>query len=180
MRRSLLMVCLLAPLISLAQSQPPPQGECQRPPPPFAQKSWVELLLEHRQELALTDVQAGGLERINQALTEKNAPLKETLEQLRPPPPPMGRDMAGPGQGASQGSRPEGMPSEQEMRARFEQVHGLMQQLSDNDDAAYREAEALLSEAQKQTAQALVNTEADAREKHREQMHQHMRERMGR
>ncbi len=183
MRRHLVTLCLLFPLISLAQSQgaasqpPPPPGH-----PPFAQKTWVQVLLEHRQELALTDAQVAGMERVDKALAEKNAPLKQALEQLRPPHPgPMGRGMGGPvpGNEKAGGEQAADRPSEEQMRARFEQARGLMEQLKANDDAAYLEAEALLSDAQKQTAHAIVNAEADAREKRRQELHQRMRERMG-
>jgi hypothetical protein len=184
MRRHLLTLCLLFPLITLAESQearndslPPP------PPPPFAMKSWVQVLLEHRQELALTDAQVAGMERIQLALEEKTAPLKQTLEQLRPPPPPpgmMGQGRGGPGaEGPRSGSRPEPGAMDEEHRARFEQVHGLIQQLRASDDAAYQEAEALLSESQRQTARALISAEADAREKRRQEMHQRMQQRRG-
>lgn len=183
MRRQLLTLCLLFPLISLAESSearndgPPP------PPPPFAMKSWVQVLLEHRQELSLTDAQVAGMERIQQALEQKTAPVKQTLEQLRPPPPPpgmMGQGRGGPGaEGMRGGSRPEPGAMDEEHRARFEQVHSLMQQLRDSDDAAYQQAEALLSDSQRQTARALVSAESDAREKRRQEMHQRMQQRRG-
>ncbi|MFL5350606.1 MAG: Spy/CpxP family protein refolding chaperone [Hyalangium sp.] len=183
MRRHLVTLCVLFPLITLAQSQgaagqqPPPPGH-----PPFAQKTWVQVLLEHRQELALTDAQVAGMERIDKALAEKNAPVKSALEQLRPQHPgPMGPGMGGPmPQDAKGGGEPAAnRPSEQEMRAHFEQARGLMDQLKANDDAAYNEAEALLNDAQKKTAHQLVSAEAEVREKRRQEMHQRMREHMG-
>lgn len=181
MRRQLVTLCLLFPLISLAQSQ-----EATNPPPhhmghpPFAQKSWVQVLLDHRQELALTDTQVAGMDRIQKALDEKNAPLKTSLEQLRPPGP-MGRGMGGPmpGEAKAGGEPAANPPSQEEMHARFEQVRGLMEQLKTNDDAAYTEAQALLNDTQKQTAHTIVSAEADAREKRRQEMHQRMREHMG-
>ncbi|WP_224369906.1 hypothetical protein [Hyalangium versicolor] len=182
MRRTVLTLCLLLPLMSMAESQeargdmPPPPH-----PPPFAMKSWVEVLLEHRQDLALTDAQVAGMERIQQALDEKNAPLKQTLEQLRPPPPP--QDVTGQGGqrgfGMRGGNRPDPSTMDAEHRARFEQARGTMDQLRANDDAAYSEAEALLSASQRQAAQAIVTAEKEARESRRQEMHQRMRERMG-
>jgi hypothetical protein len=185
MKRQLVALCLLFPLITLAQSQ----GDASQPPfpppgpPPFALKTWVDVLLEHRQELALTSQQVAGMDRINKTLAEKDAPLKDALEQLRPPPPPggMGRGMGGPmpGDARGGGDASANRPSQEEMRARFEQAHALMDQLKANDEAAYQEAEALLSDAQKATAQALVSAEETARQKHHQEMRQRMHERTG-
>lgn len=183
MRRQLITLCLLFPLISLAQSQ---EAVSPQPPPPghphFAQKTWVQVLLEHRQELALTDTQAAGMERIDKALAEKNAPVKSALEQLRPQHPgPMGRGMGGPmpQDAKGGGEQAANRPSEEEMRSHFEQARGLMDQLKANDDAAYKEAEALLNDTQKQAAQKIVSAETQVREQRRQEMHQRMREHMG-
>jgi hypothetical protein len=180
MRRHVLTLCLLLPLVSLAQS---PEAAGGPPPfhPPFAQKSWVQVLLEHGQELALTDAQVSGLQRIDQSLTEKNAPLKELLEQLRPPRPgPMERGRGAPGMDAMKpGQQQENRPSPEELRSRFETAHSTMEQLRANDEAALGEAEALLSAEQQEKARAIVAAEKEAREKRRQEMHQRMRERMG-
>ncbi|MDC0708232.1 Spy/CpxP family protein refolding chaperone [Stigmatella sp. ncwal1] len=126
----------------------------------------MELLLEHTQDLGLTDAQSNSLESIHQALLQKNAPLKKTLEQLRPPPP-------------MDGNQTRQGPPDEAMRARFEQAHDTLQQMKDNNDAAYSEAESLLSDEQKQKARALISQEIELREKHRESMQQRRRERMG-
>ncbi|EAU63261.1 Spy/CpxP family protein refolding chaperone [Stigmatella aurantiaca] len=122
------------------------------------------MLLEHSQELGLTDAQQNSLESIQQALLQKNAPFKKTLEQLRPPTPPAD-------------GQPRQGPPDDAMRARFEQVHDTLQQMKNNDDAAYTEAESLLSDDQKQKARTLISQEIELREQHRQSMPPRRRER---
>ncbi|WNG32867.1 hypothetical protein F0U61_03980 [Archangium violaceum] len=161
MKRPFLALCLLLPLLATAQTQTAPSAnEPHGPPSRFAHKSSVALLLEHSQDLALTSAQLSELERIAATLTEQSAPLKQSLESLRPP----------------RGERPHtrGQAPTEEMRARREQAHGLMKQLHDADTAAYQQAEALLSDAQKTAARELIAEERQAHEQHRREMHQRM------
>ncbi|RKG93840.1 Spy/CpxP family protein refolding chaperone [Corallococcus terminator] len=125
------------------------------PRPPHERKSQVQMLLEHRQDLALTDTQAASLERIQAALDTKNAPLKQSLEALRPPRPP------------GDGTRPQGPPpgsgtDDATRRTNREQAQGLFGQLRTNDTQAYQEAEQLLSDAQKTQARTLIQAEMAA------------------
>lgn len=159
MKRHLFMLGLLFAVPAFAGSTTPTtQGTAQgeHRPPPFERKSGVRLLLDHRQDLALTDTQAASLERIQTALDAKNAPVKASLEALRPSPPPGGGE---------QGSRPPGPPPDTgtqddvARRANWEKAHGLFDQLRANDMAAYQEAEQVLTDAQKTQAQALLQAE---------------------
>lgn len=156
-----LVMLLVAPLLASAQSRPEHGGPHRRPP------SSLELLLKNPQELALTTEQVAQLEALQTALEQKNAPIQEQLEALRPPRPP--------GPPPSDAERMKGPPPEtEEMRALRQQVEPLFTQLRANDEAAYAQAETLLSESQKARAQELITQE---REQHRLR-HEAMRQRM--
>ncbi|MBZ4329932.1 Spy/CpxP family protein refolding chaperone [Corallococcus coralloides] len=145
MKRHLFMLGLLFAVPTFASSTPTSQGSSQdaRRPPPFERKSPVQVLIDHRQDLALTDAQAASLERIQTALDAKNAPVKQSLEALRPPAPP---------------DRTQGTPSAED-KAAHEQARGLFEQLRANDLAAYQQAEQVLTDAQKSQARTLLETE---------------------
>jgi hypothetical protein len=147
MKRHLFMLGLLFTAPAFAASTPAQdaQAQGQRRPPPFERKSWVRLTLDHRQDLGLTDAQAASLERIQAALEAKNAPVKQSLEALRPSPPQAG-----------QGARPSGPPPDDAAR---EKVHGLFEQLRSNDMAAWQEAQQVLTDAQKTQAQSLIQAQ---------------------
>ncbi|MBE4748399.1 hypothetical protein G4177_09485 [Corallococcus sp. ZKHCc1 1396] len=154
MKRHLFMLGLLlsAPAFAEATTSTPQAA----PRPSRERQSQVQLLLAHRQDLALSDTQAAGLERIQAALDTKNAPLKQSLEALRPPRRP------------GDGMRPQGPPPDRgtqegaARRANREQAHGLFDQLRANDTQAYQEAEQLLSDAQRTQARALIQAAMDA------------------
>ncbi|NPC68359.1 hypothetical protein D7Y27_05240 [Corallococcus sp. AB004] len=148
MKRHLFMLGLLFAVPTFAGStttttQDASQGA--RRPPPFERKSPVQVLIDHRQDLALTDAQAASLTKIQTALDAKNAPVKQSLEALRPPAPP--------DRGTQQGT-----PSAQDQAA-HEQARGLFEQLRTNDMAAYQEAEQVLTDAQKTQARTLLESE---------------------
>ncbi|MBN9687088.1 MULTISPECIES: Spy/CpxP family protein refolding chaperone [unclassified Corallococcus] len=150
MKRHLFMLGLLFAAPTFAGStthdtQDASQGA--RRPPPFERKSPVQLLIDHRQDLALTDAQAASLTRIQTALDAKNAPVKQSLEALRPSAPPDRNTQAA--------------PSAQD-QARHEQARGLFEQLRANGLAAYQEAEQVLTDAQKTQARTLLESERRA------------------
>lgn len=160
-----LVMVVTFPLLASAQGtqgqqRGPGGGEMMRHRPP----SSLELLLENRETLGLTPEQVGKVTELQAALEEKNAPVIEKLEALRPPRPPP------PGSGASAGTPPDAS----KMEAIHKQVEPLMQEVRANDDAAYAQAEAVLSDAQKTKARELVT---QAREQERAR-HEAMRQRM--
>ncbi|RKH64044.1 Spy/CpxP family protein refolding chaperone [Corallococcus aberystwythensis] len=148
MKRHLFTLGLLfaVPAFAGSTTTPPTQDASQgaRRPPPFERKSPVQVLIDHRQDLALTDAQAASLERIQTALDAKNAPVKQSLEALRPSTPP------------ERGTQ--GTPSAQE-QANHEQARGLFEQLRTNGMAAYQEAEQVLTDAQKTQARTMLESE---------------------
>ncbi|GMT99792.1 hypothetical protein KH5H1_39120 [Corallococcus caeni] len=147
MKRHLFMLGLLfaVPAFAGSTTTPTPQGA--RRPPPFERKSPVQVLIDHRQDLALTDAQALSLEKIQAALDVKNAPVRQSLEALRPSAPP--------------DRNTQGTPSAQD-QARHEQARGLFEQLRTNDMAAYQEAEQVLTDAQKAQARTVLEAERPA------------------
>ncbi|MFB1480927.1 Spy/CpxP family protein refolding chaperone [Corallococcus sp. RDP092CA] len=149
MKRQLFMLGLLFAVPTFAGTTTTAASTTQdaRRPPPFERKSPVQVLVDHRQDLALTDTQVASLGRIQASLDAKNAPLKQSLEALRPPAPP-DRDT-------------QGTPSAQD-QANHEQARGLFEQLRANDLAAYQEAEAVLTDAQKAQARTLLESERRA------------------
>ncbi|KFE63755.1 Spy/CpxP family protein refolding chaperone [Hyalangium minutum] len=157
-----LVVMLVAPLLASAQGYPKHEGGHPRGPP-----SSLNLLLWKQQELALTAEQVAQVEALQAALEQQNAPIQEQLEALRPPRPP--------GPPPSDAERMKGPPPDtEEMRALRQQVEPLFTQLRANDEAAYAEAEKLLSDSQKARAQELI---AQEREQH-QRRHEAMRQRM--
>ncbi|RKH11590.1 hypothetical protein D7V97_10820 [Corallococcus sp. CA053C] len=147
MKRHLFMLGLLLSVPAFAEATPTQDATRGPPrPPPFARPSPVQLLLDHRQELALTDAQATGLERIQAALETKNAPVKQSLEALRPAGPPPAS----------------GTQDDATHRANREKAHGYFEQLRTNDTQAYQEAEQLLTDAQKTQARALITAAWEA------------------
>jgi hypothetical protein len=151
MKRHLFMLGLLftAPAFAASTTPQDAQAQGQHRPPPFERKSWVRLTLDHRQDLGLTDAQAASLEQIQASLETKNAPVKQSLEALRPQPP----------AGGAQGARPSGPPPDDATR---EKVHGLFEQLRANDMAAWQEAQQVLTDAQKTQAQSLIQAQMQA------------------
>ena len=147
MKRHLFMLGLLFAAPSFAGSTTTPQDASQgaRRPPPFERKSPVQVLIDHRQDLALNDAQVSNLERIQSSLDAKNAPVKQSLEALRPSTPP------------ERGTQ----PSAQD-QANHEQARGLFEQLRSNGMAAYQEAEQVLTDAQKTQARTILETERRA------------------
>nr|WP_128795762.1 hypothetical protein [Corallococcus coralloides] len=137
MKRHLFMLGLLFAVPTFAGSTTATQDASQgaRRPTPFERKSPVQVLIDHRQDLALTDAQATSLSQLQTALDAKNAPVKQSLEALRPPAPPA------------------------QDQANHEQARGLFEQLRANDLAAYQEAEQVLTDAQKTQARTLLESE---------------------
>ncbi|WP_223644105.1 Spy/CpxP family protein refolding chaperone [Corallococcus sp. EGB] len=146
MKRHLFMLGLLFAVPSFAGSTTPTASTSQdaRRPPPFERKSPVQLLIDHRQDLALTDAQVSSLQQIQTSLDAKNAPVKQSLEALRPPAPP--------------DRNAQGTPSAQD-QANREQARGLFEQLRTNGMAAYQEAEQVLTDAQKTQARMILESE---------------------
>ncbi|QSQ21184.1 hypothetical protein JY651_39275 [Pyxidicoccus parkwayensis] len=166
-----LVMVMAFPLLACAQDAQAQRGsgggEMMRRRPP----SSLQVLLENRETLALTPEQVGKVTELQAALETKNAPLIEKLEALRPPRPPP------PGDGSRAGNGPPGgaPPDAAEMEARRQQVEPLFQEVRANDDAAYAQAEAVLSDAQKTKARALISQVREQERSRREAMHQRMR-----
>ncbi|NMO21335.1 hypothetical protein HPC49_35765 [Pyxidicoccus fallax] len=157
---------LAFPVLACAQDVGARQGSGGDEPGPRRPPSSLELLLEYRETLALTPEQVGRVAELQSALEEQNAPLHEQLRTQRPPrPPPGDASRAG-------GAPPRGEPPD---AARMQQAEPLFQELRANDEAAYAQAEQVLTDTQKTRARELIT---QAREEQR-QRHEAMRERMG-
>ncbi len=159
-----LVLVLAVPLLAGAQGPRGPGGAQGKPP------SSLELLLKNQQELALTAEQVALLEELQAALDQKNAPLLEELKTLRPPrpsgPPPSDTErMNGP------------PPNSEAMRERMQQIEPIVTELRANDDAAYQEAEKLLSDTQKARGRELITQEREEHQRRHEAMRQRMQNR---
>ncbi|WP_375758630.1 hypothetical protein [Corallococcus exercitus] len=143
-------------------------------------QSPLALLLEHHAELALTTDQLIQVGQREEALEVTNQPLREQLRQVwHPEPAPGEGPPRGPGVGnrnapVGLGGRPRYRPparppaplSEEDQKRQ----QALLQAMEDNELAAYRDAEALLDETQKQKAQALVAKLREERQRARESL----------
>ncbi|MFP2930834.1 Spy/CpxP family protein refolding chaperone [Pyxidicoccus sp. 3LG] len=170
-----LVLVLAFPVLACAQDAQAQRGSGGGEPGPRRPPSSLELLLENREALALTPEQVGQVSALRSALEEKNAPLLQKLEALRPPrppgPPPGGADRIS-------GGPPGGAPPDAEaMRERRQQVEPLFQELRANDEAAYAEAEKLLSDAQKTRARARISQAREEEHRRREATRERMRSR---
>lgn len=129
LRRALLVMAILT-VPGVAAAQGPGGGQ-------FMARNSVSYLLENREQLKLTADQAKKLEAINQKLLEKNRPIFEQIQAMRP---------AGGFQSLSQ----------EERQARREQMRPLLEQLRANDDEAVKEVLAVLGPEQQKTANELL------------------------
>ncbi|OJT17713.1 hypothetical protein BO221_44985 [Archangium sp. Cb G35] len=177
-----LWMCLAFPAAAFAQSastERPPEAARRGPP---VMKSSLAVVLEHRTELALSTEQVAWLEQREQQLQQENAPLKQKLEELRPPRggegrrPPPGEGMGPPMGGRMGGTGSESAPDRVAMEERMTQARSAMDGMRDNDTRAYNEAETVMTEAQKTQARALITQEREAMR----QRHEAMRQQRGR
>jgi len=129
LRRALLVMAFLA-VPGVAAAQGPGGG-------PFMGRNSVNYLIENREQLKLTADQAKKLEEIGQKLLEKNRPIFEQMQAMRP---------AGGFQGLSQ----------EEREARRQAMAPLMEKLRANDEEAVKEALAVLSPEQQKVANQLL------------------------
>lgn len=141
---------LAAPLLA----QGPAMG-AMRPGAP-GQGRMVDWILEHRQELQLTDAQVQRLEQIKQDLAQRNAPLLAQLRQL--------------GWGDSARMRPPRGDSaaRDSLRARRmqlrEQARPIVEQLRENARAAMEQVRQVLTEEQRQKLRSLWAQERPGRQ----------------
>ena len=183
---------LLMALAAGACSSSKSAERAEPPPPPILFKSPLALLLEHHEELKLSTDQMIAVGRLDSELQEKNKPLRMKLRELRPrgpagPPsggpgidaPPPGVDprawgggrRRSPFAGMGAGQPPEVPPETEEARKqRLEQVQALLEEMENNEAAAYVEAEKVLDEQQQARARELVTQQREARRKAREAM----------
>lgn len=190
---------LMAVLVGACASSSPSERPV-GPPPKVLFQSPLALLLEHHTELQLTTEQLIELDRRENALQEKNRPLREKLrmghgrgpEQGELPPPPPGGMTGVPGDptgmgghggmggragrlGGGMGSGMGGLggPRRDDSPLSEEarkQQQAALRELEDNESAAYNDAEALLNETQKAKARELVSQQREERLRIRESM----------
>lgn len=171
---------LLVALVTACASSPP--VEQRRPPPRVLFESPVALMLEHHDELMLTTDQLIKLGQLDEALTTANKPLRDQLREVwHPEPPPGGRPPPGAGMSSGRSNTPVGLGGRPAYRAPAQpptplseedkkRQQALLQAMEDNETKAYREAEALLDEPQKEKARALVEKQREERARARESM----------
>lgn len=154
-------------------------------------KTSMQVLLAHRSDLALTDVQADRCEKLDFRVQEQNALLQHKLEELRTrlkeaknKKPWHGGYMGGGshdvhgGKGAST-TAPDGVrdPDMVARRDRLEGLQNTMREMQDNDSRAYLELEKELSEEQRPRARLFVSEEREKQFKEFEAVFQELRKR---
>jgi hypothetical protein len=187
--KSVVQGVLMAVLAGACASAPKAEGPV-GPPPRFVFQSPIALLFEHHDELLLTTDQMIALGKVDQALDKKNRLLREKLREVRrrgqqreegPPP---GGGMGGGGMGGMGGmgdmggmgghgmvrhgteGEPEGIPPLTQETLR--QMEATLDEIENNESAAYKEAEQILDEKQKVLASELVSQQREDRMRVRE------------
>jgi hypothetical protein len=149
-RIGLAFALLTMPGALAAQAGPP--GRAAGPMQMMAQRSPVDIILEHRADLKLSDDQVTKLEAIDRAVEEKNRPHVEKIRET------MGNAP----------TRPGGMqnmtPQEREaMRARREAVRPLMEKIQANNQEGLKQAEEVLAPDQRSQARELIRQAQERR-----------------
>lgn len=134
----ILAAALLAPAALVAQQQP--QGPGPRGPRPTA----IAIAIDHKADLGLTEDQVTKLTAIQKALEEKNAPIRQKMQEARG-----GMDF-------------QTMTPEQRQAMR-EKAMPLMQQMRANNDAARTDMEKLLKPDQITKLQHVLQAEMPQR-----------------
>lgn len=166
MTRKWLLLCLSLSLVACARSARPKGPEAM-----MDFKSSLVVLLEHREELALSPEQVERFEQMDFSLQERNRPPRQRIEALHAQnaktstKPSTGGYMGGGthdiygGKGTS--TTPEDMQRMAVRRERFEQMEAAFREIQLNDSQAYVEAEKLLREEQKPRARELFSRERE-------------------
>jgi hypothetical protein len=164
MTRKSLLLWLSLSLVACARSARPSGQEA------MDFKSSLVVLLEHREELALTPQQVERFEQMDFSLQEKNRLPRQRIDALRAQnakasKPSNGGYMGGGthdlygGKGAT--GTPEDLQRMTLRRERFEQMEAALREMQDNDSQAYLAAEKLLREEQKPRARELFSEERE-------------------
>jgi hypothetical protein len=132
-----LLVLLLLPSVVLAQGG----RRGGRMGPGGAQRNIVEVIINQKAELELTAAQIASLEPIAKKLDEQNKPVLEELQKLR-----------------GSGTNPREMSEEQ--RA---QLRPLMEKMREHREAALKEAQLVLTDAQKEKLRNLLQERREGR-----------------
>jgi hypothetical protein len=140
---------LAAPVAAVAQNPAgPPPADARRFGGP--DRNPVGILLDQREELSLTTNQVTRLETIQAELERQNAPLIAQVGDLRP----LG---GGPrGRGAGPGTARPNSATVGEMRERRDELQPVMEQIRENNQAAYERALTVLTAEQREAAETLV------------------------
>ena len=125
-----LLVLLLLPSVVLAQGG----RRGGRMGPGGAQRNIIEVIINQKAQLELTDAQIASLQPIAKRLDEQNKPILEELQKLR-----------------GSGTNPRDMSEEQ--RA---QMRPLMEKMREHREAALKEAQPVLTDAQKEKLRQLL------------------------
>jgi predicted transglutaminase-like cysteine proteinase len=134
----------------------------------------LAMLIAHRQQLNLTDAQVSQLQAIRQRLEAQNRPLMERVRSLRQQAglPDFRRERREQGQGQAEGQeqgrreRPQLTPEQRQAMQRLRpQLQPIMQQLRANNQAAMKEVQSVLTDAQKQQIRQFMRQRGHGRER---------------
>lgn len=139
----ILAAALLVP-VALSAQQGPPGGAPGRGMG-MRMRSPIAIAIDHKADLTLTDDQVTKLQAIDAKLTEKNAPIRQKMQEARP-----------------QGVNFQDMTDEQRQAMR-DKVMPLMQELMANTQEARTEAEKLLKPEQVTKLQEILQQEMPQR-----------------
>jgi hypothetical protein len=166
MTRKWLLLCLSLSLVACARSARP-----KGPEDIMDFKSSLVVLLEHREELALSPQQVERFEQMDFSLQERNRLPRQRIEALHAQNaktstrPSTGGYMGGGTHdiygGKGTATTPEDLQRLEVRRTRFEQMEALLREMQLNDSQAYVEAEKLLSEEQKPRAREFFSQERE-------------------
>jgi hypothetical protein len=132
--------CLLAAALLLTAAAPLMAQRGEQRATSRVQRNPIEIILDNRAELELTDDQVSQLTAINERLAEANGDVIEEIRKVR-------------GQ-----TRP---ASRQDVEQLMEKTQPLLDKIEENNRKALEEAEAFLTDEQKAKARELVQRERD-------------------
>ena len=158
MGRATVSIVAAAAFLAFACATSQPKGASTTSPQPPLPRSSIAAVLQHKDELQLTDDQVRRLQELDDQLEQQNAALRQAAEKRKSKDPSsssgFGRGMGGGSRGGMGGRLMRGTRSPASDGAG---PKSLEERMDDNDTSAYLEAEKILTEQQRAQATEIAS-----------------------